>query len=45
MIFGDIENGKNVDFKGFYRSMYRTQNSGLGVDGRDMPCLAIEHLF
>ena len=43
--FSDIENGKNVDFKGFYRSVYRTQNGGRGVDGRDMPSLAIEHLF
>ena len=37
MIFGDIENGENVDFKGFYRSVYRTQNGGLGVETSDMP--------
>ena len=39
MIFGDIENGENVDFKGFYRTRYRTQNWGLGVETSDMPCL------
>ena len=37
MIFGDIENGENVDFKGFYRSVCRTQNGNQRVDGRDMP--------
>ena len=36
MIFGDIENGENVDFKGFYRSVCRTQNGNQRVDGRDI---------
>ena len=45
MIFGDIENGENVDFKGFYRSVCRTQNGGLGVETTDIPFPAIEHLF
>ena len=45
MIFGDIENGENVDFKGFYRNMYRTQNGGRGVGTSDMPFPAIEQLF
>ena len=27
MIFGDIENGENVDFKGFYRSVCRSDLS------------------
>ena len=45
MIFGDIENGENVDFSRFCRTRYRTQNGNRGVDGRDMPFLAIEHLF
>ena len=40
MIFYDIENGENVDFKGFYRTRYRTQNGGRGMDGTDVPFLA-----
>ena len=39
MIFGDIENGENVDFSRFYRTRYRTQNGGLGVETSDMPFL------
>ena len=31
MIFGDVEMAENIDFKGFYRSVYRTQNGGLIV--------------
>ena len=45
VIFSDIENGENVDFKGFYRSVCRTQNGNQRVDGRDMPFPAIEQLF
>ena len=35
----------NVDFKGFYRSVCRTQNGNQRVNGRDMPFPAIEYLF
>ena len=45
MIFGDVEMAENIDFKGFYRSVYRTQNGGRGVGTTDMPLSAIEHLF
>ena len=37
MIFGDIENGENVDFSRFYRTRYRTQNGGRGMGTTDMP--------
>ena len=45
VIFGGVKSGKNVDFKGFYRSVYRTQNGGRGVETSDMPFLAIERLL
>ena len=45
MIFGDIENGENVDFSRFYRTRYRTQDGGRGVGTTDMPFPVIEHLF
>ena len=45
VIFDDMKNGEMLDFSGFYRSGYRTQNGGLGVETTDMPFPAIEHLF
>ena len=44
-IFSEVKSAKNVDFTNFARTRYRTQNGGRGVDGRDMPFPAIEHLF
>ena len=43
--FINVKSGKNVDFSMFCRTHYRTQNGGRGMDGTDMPFLAIEHLF
>ena len=45
VIFGDVKSGEMLDFSGFCRSGYRTQNWGLGVETSDMPFPAIEHLF
>ena len=45
VIFGVVKSGEMLDFSVFYRSHYRTQNGGLGVEITDMPFLAIEHLF
>ena len=45
VIFDDAEIAKNIDFSRFCRTRYRTQNGGRGVDGTDVPFLAIEHLF
>ena len=45
MIFDGVESDEMLDFGGFCRSGYRTQNGGRGVDGRDMPFPTIEHLF
>ena len=45
MIFDGVKIGENIDFSRFCRTRYRTQNGGQGVDGTDMPFLAIEHLF
>ena len=40
MIFDDVKSGEMLDFSGFARSGYRTQNWGLGVETSDMPFLA-----
>ena len=45
VIFDGVKSGEMLDFSGFCRSGYRTQNGGLGVDRRDMPVFAAEHLF
>ena len=45
VIFGDVKSGEMLDFGGFCRSRYRTQNGGRGVGISDMPFPAIEHLF
>ena len=45
VVFDDVKSGKMLDFSGFYRSGYRTQNGDLGVETSDMPFLTIEHLF
>ena len=39
-IFDVVGSGENIDFSRFYRTRYRTQNGGRGVDGTDMPFLA-----
>lgn len=43
VIFDGVKSGEMLDFSGGYRRGYRTQNDGLGVDGRDMPFPAIGH--
>ena len=40
MIFYDVKSGEMLDFSGFARSGYRTQNGGRGVGTTDMPFLA-----
>ena len=45
MIFDGVESDEILDFGGFCRSRYRTQNGGRGVDGRDILFPVIEHLF
>ena len=45
MIFDGVKIGENIDFYGFCRSGYRTQNGGRGVGTSDMSFQAIEHLF
>ena len=45
VIFDVVESGEMLDFVGFARSGYRTQNGGRGVGTSDMPFPAIEHLF
>ena len=45
VIFGDVKSGEMLDFSGFARSGYRTQNGKKRVKTSDMPFLAIEHLF
>ena len=39
VIFDDVKSGEMLDFSGFCRSGYRTQNGEKRVDGRDMPGL------
>ena len=38
VIFDGVKNGEMLDFSGFCRSRYRTQNGGRGVGTSDMPC-------
>ena len=45
VIFDGVKNGEMLDFAGFCRSGYRTQNGGRGVGTSDMPFPAIEQLF
>ena len=45
VIFDGVKSGEMLDFSGFARSGYRTQNGGRGVGTSDVPFLAIEHLF
>ena len=45
VIFGVVKSCKMLDFVGFYRSGYRTQNGGRGVGTSDMPFPTIEYLF
>ena len=45
VIFDGVKNGGMLDFGGFCRSGYRTQNGEKRVDRRDMPVFAAEHLF
>ena len=44
VIFDCVKSGEMLDFSGFCRSGYRTQNGGLGVDRRDMTFPAIGNL-
>ena len=45
VIFDGVKGGEMLDFTGFCRSVYRTQNGGGGMRTSDMPFPAIEHLF
>ena len=45
VIFSLVGSGENGVKWVFCRSEYRTQNGDLGVDRRDMPVFAAEHLF
>ena len=45
VIFGDMKNGEMLDFVGFCRTRYRTQNGGRGVGTSDMPFPASGCLF
>ena len=45
MIFDGVESDEILDFVGFCRTRYRTQNGGRGMDGTDMPFLASGDLF
>ena len=45
VIFDSMESGEMLDFSGFYRSGYRTQNGEKRVETSDMPFSSIEHLF
>ena len=40
VIFDGVKSGEMLDFVGFCRSEYRTQNGDLGVETTDMPFLA-----
>ena len=40
VIFDNVKSGEMLDFSGFCRSWYRTQNGGRGVGTTDMPFLA-----
>ena len=45
VIFDGVKSGEMLDFVGFCRSGYRTQNGEKRVETSDMPFQAIEHLF
>ena len=45
VIFDGVKSGEMLDFSGFARSGYRTQNGEKRVKTSDMPFLAMEHLF
>ena len=45
MIFDGVESDEMLDFGGFCRSGYRTQNGGRGMKTSDMTFPAIEYLF
>ena len=45
VIFDGVKNGEMLDFGGFCRSWYRTQNGGRGVETSDMPFLATGKLL
>lgn len=45
VIFDGMKSGEMLDFSGFYRSWYRTQNGDLGMETTDMHFQAIEHLL
>ena len=45
VIFDGVKSGEMLDFSGFYRSGYRSQNGEKRVETSDMPFPAIEHLF
>ena len=45
VIFDGVKSGEMLDFSGFCRSGYRSENGGLGVEITDMSFPAIEHLF
>ena len=45
VIFDGVKSGEMLDFSGFYRSWYRTQNGGRGVGTSDMPFLATGKLL
>ena len=45
MIFDGVKMGEMLDFVGFARTHYRTQNWGRGVETTDMSISEIEHLF
>ena len=45
VIFYDVKSGEMLDFSGFCRSGYRTQNGGLGVKTSDMPFPSIGYLL
>ena len=40
MIFDGVKSGEMLDFGGFCRTRYRTQNGGRGVKTSDVPFLA-----
>ena len=45
VIFDGVKSSEMLDFGGFCRSGYRTQNGGRGVGTSDMPFLASGCLF
>ena len=45
VIFDGVKSGEMLDFSGFCRSGYRTQNGEKRVETSDMPFPVIEHLF